>query len=354
MIQLVTSQAEADAAFHRWTEALLAGSTRSGYGWIIEGRNVVFSNYGHGAPGALDNEVMLGADPAYANGAVKIVHPDTAQRDKGKLTAIGRDAAGRRLLLRQGWLKRNNLSREVREDFADLTGLTPVAVNVAGVPSERQWFVVADLDAEPTAMLAQTGDFALACIRARNLAGGGSDEGAVDPEGDDAPPHSAGETATALAMDETGKIITVTRTAATTEVCALQGYVYQALKAILGGALTKPTKSGFAVDGVIAPAGLLLEIKTGVSPHDVYEAVGQLALYPALIGLDKGLASVLLIPEDPPLKPALAASLAGALVEIYTYDVTPDSTPPKITFSKAFLDRCGAGHEPENATARLA
>lgn len=334
MIQLIAAQDKADAGFRRWTDALIAGSTRSGYGWIIEGRNVVFTNYGHGGPGALDNEVMLGADPAYANGAVKIVRPQTAQRDKGKLTGTGRDAAGHLILLRQGWLKPNNLSREV---LAELTGLDPVAVAVAGAPSQREWYVVADLNADPATMIAQTADFALACIRARRRAAGAADDSHFDAD--------EGDPALALAMDETGKVFSVTRNAATTEICALQGYVYQALKKILAGGLTKPTNAGFTVDGVVAPARLLLEMKTGVSPQDVYEAVGQLTLYPELIGLEDGLDPILLIPDDPPLKPALAAAVASANIDIYTYIVDAGPTPPMITFSKAFLARCGAGFE---------
>lgn len=39
------------------------------------------------------------------------------------------------------------------------------------------------------------------------------------------------------------------------------------------------------MDGVIPPANLLIEVKTGISSHDMYEAVGQLRLYPTLIGL---------------------------------------------------------------------
>ena len=339
MIELVTNQPEADLAFKRWIDALLAGSTPSDSGWIIESRNVVFTNYGHGAPGELENEVMLGTDPTYTNGAVKIVRPNTAQLDKGKLTAIGRDSAGTLLLLRQGWLRPNRVSREVRADFAQLSGLTSVEVAVGAASSSRQWYVVADLGASPAAMLAQTADFALACVHARNRAGGGS---VVNPIADDsASPPIPDEKPTALALDESGKIFVITRTAASVEVVALQGYVYQALKTIIGDELTKPTKAGFAVDGVIAPAGLLLEIKTGSSAHEIYEAVGQLTLYPALVGLNARLAPVLLIPRNPPLKPIFAAALADAGIEVYTYAVTTGSAAPTIKFSRAFLKRCG-------------
>jgi hypothetical protein len=44
----------------------------------------------------------------------------------------------------------------------------------------------------------------------------------------------------------------------------------------------------------------LIEIKTGVYARDVYEAVGQLKLYPSLIGLDAGLDPVCSCPTHKP------------------------------------------------------
>ncbi len=305
---------------------MLGGGSLRGYGWIIEGKGIVFTNYGHGDPGTITNQVMLGADSSFGSGIVKIVQPDTFKADKGKLTVIGRDE-GRLLLLREGWLRKNALSREIRSEFAFLSELSPVPVTVSGVTSKRQWFVVADLSASPAEIVEQTATFALACANARLRAGGGKTEAAKEE------PYSLG-------MDEKGRVVLVERHGRNSEVCALQGYVWEALKQQIGEKLTKPTRGGFAVDGMIKAANLLIEIKTGIVAHDLYEAVGQLKLYPFLIGLDPGLEPVMLLPDTDPLKPDMAAALDAATVKIYTYSVGRGSRKPVITFSEKFLKRC--------------
>lgn len=327
-IAILTSQAEADAAFRTWADALLSESTAHSYGWTIEGKGVVFTNYGHGRPGTIENEVMLGADLQTGNGIVKIVKPETSQADKGKLTIMGRDAEGRTLLLREGWLKKNPLSREVRADFSALSGLSPIEVIVNGKPSTRPYYVVADLSASPAMFVSQTAAFATACARARSIAGG-------------AKPPAKNQEPYTYALDEKGRVITVTRQAAESEICALQGYVSEALQAIIGERLTKPTRGGFAVDGLIQGSDLLVEIKTGTFAHDIYAAVGQLTLYPSLIGLPEKLDRALLIPDTPTLRPALAAAVIANGIAIYTYSVGTEGAVPTIAFSQDFLDRCG-------------
>lgn len=327
MFELLTDQAESDRAYRHWADALLEVGEPENYGWIIEGTGVVFSNYGHGEPGTVKDQVMLGADPEFDSGVVKIVQPTTAQGEKGKLTAIGRDEAGTLVLLRQGWLKANRLSKAVRENFAELTGLTPVGVTVAGAPSNRAWYIVAHLNRNAAEIVAQTVRFTLACTRARSAAGGGVS-------------RETSQNNFSFGLDEKGRTTKVTRTGGTSEACALQGYVWQALKKKIGGRLSKPGKSGFAVDGLIASANLVLEIKTGTTPDDVYTGTGQLKLYPTIIGLDADLDPILLVPDSPPLKPALAAALAANGIEVYTYSVGKLGKRPKIEFSEAFLARC--------------
>ena len=104
--------------------------------------------------------------------------------------------------------------------------------------------------------------------------------------------------------------------------------------------LTIPTANGYAVDGMIASANALVEIKTGTFAHHCYEAAGQLALYPSLIGLDRNLAKVALLPERPPLRPVMAGALSQAGVEVFTYAVRGKGTNPVIEFTKAFLACC--------------
>lgn len=334
-IELTTSQAEADYAFRLWADALIAHSTLQSYGWTIEGRGVVFNNYSHGAPGEILDQVMLGADPLTGSGIVKIVKPDASQRDKGKRTVVGRDELGRTLLLREGKLQKNNLSRAITDDFTSLTRLSAIPVTSGGRLSDRLYFLVADLSATPSTIVAQTAEFALACAQARSLAGGAS----VAPQ--ESKPY-------AFALDEKGHVRTVTREASVTEVCALHAYVSEALKAELGDTFERPTNGGYTVDGVIASAELLIEIKTGVFAHDIYEAVGQLRLYPSLVNLPKSLDPVLVIPDVPALRPALAAAVSATNIEVYTYSVGQEGEKPKIVFSDALLERCRTPKRSQN------
>lgn len=328
MIDILTNQREAERAFRRWVKAMMAGSTPNDRGWVVDGTGVTFSNYGHGEQGKIEDQVMMGIYTSSTSGIVKIVRPAAAGADKHKLTIVGRDERGHVVLLREGWLKKNRISVTIREDFSELTGLSPVPVMVAGQRSKRDWYIVADLDRAPDEIVSQTVIFTNACSLARAKAGG--EEVFESQTGDEY--H--------LGLDEKGCIKKVSIKGGTKEVEALQGYVSEALKAIIGPSMTKPTRNGYAVDAMIAAADVLIEIKTGTSPHDVYEAVGQLMLYPSLISLPNGLARVLLIPEEPSLRPFLAAALAKASIEVHFYSVGRIGKAPKVEFTQAFLDRC--------------
>ena len=325
MIHLLTEQDEADRAFRHWADAMLAGSLPIDRGWRVEGAGIAFSNYGHGAPGTIENEVMLGTDQGVRDGVVKIVCPNVSQKDKGKLTVIGRSDGGRLVLLREGWLKANRISDVVRPKFKVLSGLEPELVSVGGQLSDRDWYIVADLDAD---IVAQTVSFVHACARARAKTGVKN-----TPAEQEDPPYSLG-------LDEKGRIKKVKIIGGTREVEDLQGYVWKELKRQLGDDFQKPGRKGYSADGMLVAANLLIEIKTGVSPHDVYEAVGQLALYPSLIALPAGLDPVLLVPEVPPLRPQLAAALDAIKVEVQFYSVGRVGAKPSISFPATFLTRC--------------
>ena len=205
-------------------------------------------------------------------------------------------------------------------------------VSVAGERSDRHWYVVADLDAGPTEIVSDTVRFANACAIARARAGGGAVPKLIPTYG--------------YGMDEKGGIMTVTRAGGTAEVVRLHGFISEQLRRKVGPTFKKPTRDLLCVDGMIAPANLLIEIKTGVSPDDIYEAVGQLHLYPTLIGLPDGLDRVLLIPEDPPIKPSMGAALEKAGVEVFTYSIREGATALKITFAEKFLARCRRSAPP--------
>ena len=328
MIDILTDQTKAVRAFRRWVDAMIASSTLNDGGWVIDGTGVIFSNYGHGEPGTIEDQVMLGVDTNSTSGIVKIVQPITADKDKHKLTIVGRDEHGHVVLLREGWLQKNRISAAIRENFSELSGLSSVPVSVAGQRSTRNWYVVAHLDCTPDKIVSQTVAFTNACSLARSKA---SSEKIVEcQKGDEY--H--------LGLDEKGRIKKVKIKGGMREVEDLQGYVSEALKAIIGPSMTKPTRNGYSADAMIFTANIFIEIKTGTSPHDVHEAVGQVMLYPSLLSLPTGLAPVLLIPEEPRLSPFLAAALATASIEVHFYSVGRIGKAPKIEFTHAFLDRC--------------
>ncbi len=56
MLELLTSQSESNRQFRRWKDVLVAGSTVTAGGWVIQGQGVAFTNYGWGAPGELGSK----------------------------------------------------------------------------------------------------------------------------------------------------------------------------------------------------------------------------------------------------------------------------------------------------------
>ncbi|NBB39146.1 hypothetical protein [Sphingobium yanoikuyae] len=94
------------------------------------------------------------------------------------------------------------------------------------------------------------------------------------------------------------------------------------------------------MNGHIASANLLIEIKTGTSAHCVYEAIGQLELYLRLIPVVANSDRALLIPNTRPLRPAMTAALASARVPVFTYSIKETGKKPHISFPSEFIERC--------------
>lgn len=328
MIELLTDQTESDAAFHIWVDAMLSRGRKQGYGWALEPSGLIFTNYGSAPPGVIKDQVMLGHDADMGDGTVKIVRPKTATNGKGKQTVIGRDKVGNLILLREGSLERNNVSRLIKQDFATLTGLVPQPVVVRGARSSRHWYVVAHLAHSKKRIVEETNRFTLACIDARQTAGGGRKE--PQPE---QPAYSFG-------VDEKYGVVTRTTKGGKKQVKLLQGAVFEALRVRLGAALTKPKGDGYEVDGLLEAANMLIEIKTGSFAKHCYEGVGQLKLYPSLIGLKPGLTPALLLPDSRPLRPGMASALRGADIKVFTYSFGEVGEKPQIKFSKPFLAAC--------------
>lgn len=328
MIEIVTDQTEADEAYFAWVHALQECSTRNGRSWCIENTTITFSNYGHGEDGEIKDQVVFALSSDAANNIVKTSLPKTSKADKGRHTILGRDSEGSLLLLRDGRLQSNNVSPTIIDNFERLTKLSPVELKVDGPPSLwRKWFKVANLSLTPDEIAAQTVEFVTACAIARysNV---------------DLAEKLAGSFS--LGLSEKGKTYTANYVVGSREVLALHGFVWEALKKNLGDRLEKVGSNGFEVDGIVQDANLLIEIKTGITPYDLYTAVGQLALYPQLIGLPSDMRPILLVPDLAEVSRPMKQALQQRGVELFTYSVDFKDAKPTITFSTNFLQRCRA------------
>jgi hypothetical protein len=87
---------------------------------------------------------------------------------------------------------------------------------------------------------------------------------------------------------------------------------------------------------------LLLEIKTDTTATDVYTGIGQLILYPKLLGWLSGHRRVLLLPRSP--REPLIAAVGECGVELHSYDLQQDGKQVRVTFSPQFLQLCDLGY----------
>ncbi|WP_153006300.1 ROK family protein [Sphingomonas sanguinis] len=108
------------------------------------------------------------------------------------------------------------------------------------------------------------------------------------------------------------------------------------------GAERKPRHAAnYEVDGTVDPpkGPILIEIKTGISPADVYCGVGQLTVYPLVLADLVGHSKILLLPGIP--GPALVTALEGCGVELHSYELKRGRRRATALFTAAFLHRCG-------------
>jgi hypothetical protein len=150
---------------------------------------------------------------------------------------------------------------------------------------------------------------------------------------------------------ETGGWSLVTPDPTPRRVLRAQGEVWQELQRQLsaqGIEMRKPRHARrYEVDAeILASSGpLLLEIKTGTTPTDVYGGVGQLALYPLLLPDLARHRRVLLLPGSP--KPDLVEALKGCNVELHSFALQRRGRRVEVNFSAQFLRLCGVAiHRP--------
>jgi hypothetical protein len=166
-LRLENSAAASHEGFASWRRLLGEGATmRNGHQHIGE---VGFRDL-HPEEDKIDVALWIGDS---ADAAVQINEPNDPETENG-LAAIACDGEGRRYVLRQAWLKKNNASPAIRDgEFARLTGLSPVDVRRGKAKAGRQWHLVTSIDGVSQAsVLSATAAFVERCWSARLAAAG--------------------------------------------------------------------------------------------------------------------------------------------------------------------------------------
>lgn len=162
-MRLITDPAQSRAAFGRWAEVMAGGALGAGVVQVPDHK--VWMKAADAAPGI---DARLGVDPSGSEWAVEINAPPQPG-DHNRLSGIAEDSSGGLHLLRQGWLRGRRPAPDIREEeFARLTGLTPVPVAATGRAAARRWFLVASLDDPPKRIRRTTARFVQRCEAARN------------------------------------------------------------------------------------------------------------------------------------------------------------------------------------------
>lgn len=330
-LELMTDPDGITNAFSIWHDAIMEHATWHGrYWWLPDERIVVGNRNDRGR--ALGQFVVLGTDATCRDVTVQLNVP-AQYGNENPLSGIGRDAAGRLHLIRQGVLHQNAQSERVDAQFADRTGLAPIALNVGGRPSKRSWFIVTPLHVSPREMCRNIAAFVERCSVARGADVASEarqdDERLTDLFGD---PEQGGETSGQPQMNHNRRR-------------RIQGEVWLVLQKLLkddGRDLRKPRHArGYEVDGeiLVGDDRLLLEIKTGTSASEVYSGVGQLHLYPRLLPRLAGHRRILLLPGAPTKQLVEAVEQCG--VELHAYKLEIAEEAVEVEFSAEFLRLCG-------------
>lgn len=166
-LRLIDDPAESHETFAFWRSNLVASAVERQDGWYVEG--IGFRDL-HPEKQKIDVAFWVGDSE---DAAVQINEPNDPTTENG-LAAIAKDEAGRRFVVRQAWLKENNVSPAIRdEEFAQLTGLPVADVRRGNSKASRQWHVVSQLDdTSPAEIRSATIAFVERCWDARRSAAG--------------------------------------------------------------------------------------------------------------------------------------------------------------------------------------
>jgi hypothetical protein len=272
--------------------------------------------------------VQVAADPH----AVEINIPSDGINEN-VLGAVAVDDAGRRWILRQGWLRSNAELGEVGlEEFPNHTTLISVEVVPAPQNHNRLYYAVACVDNPAEEVQAATAAFVHECdfVRRRRY-------DLITPA-----EHRIGPLAEVIRMAEgppEDQTSYLRRAANAREILRRQARVWRALQALLGTRMHKPVIERLETDAMIDRDGelpLLIEIKSDNGAAAIEQGLGQLLLYGGLYRRHpKGseVELVLLLPDLP--RPQLTRVLEDHSIVVATYE---DTDPPK--FHSDFLARC--------------
>jgi hypothetical protein len=323
--------------FARWHDALLDGATREAGLWSQPTERFVFRNQNDPGSVVLGARTALGDDLTGKVWAVQMNEADEPG-NPNVTAAIAFDPSGRPVLIRQGRLNPNSQSQThiLYHEFARLTGLKRATVTNGDTRIERHWYIVTPLDVSNEEICLNTADFVRACVMART-----NGEGIGAPED----LHILEQL---YAGDESGGNYTVSSREAIdpTVIHKLQGEVWMRMAALLRSkniSVDKPRHAaGYAVDAEIVDGNcrILVEIKSGASPGDVYGGMGQLLIYRKLLPRLADHRPVLLLPSLP--SDPLVAAIRDCGVALCTYEFKDVAGAISVTFSAEFLRLCGA------------
>ena len=336
-IRLQNNAKQIRAAFVAWHDLLREGAVQEGKIFRLPQERVSFRQL-RSDPLHLRLEFWVNHSE---HAAVQINEPRSSGSEN-PLSGIGVGEDGRRFLLRQADLQKNKASDRIRgTEFAQRTCIPIAPVMVNGSPAKRQWHIVTPLDGlSAGAIRDATADFVDRCWTARSWGSAVADD--------------QQRLATLFASGETGGWYFFTPDPTPRAVLRAQGEVWQELDRVLASysiKIQKPRPARrYEVDAEILAAGgaLLVEIKTGITPADIYGGIGQLMVYPILLqGLSKH-ARILLLPGRPPN--ALAGAVRECGIELHWFRIERQLQTTRVRFSKDFLSRCGI---PSDAIERL-
>lgn len=316
------------ASFLRWHRILTSVSERADTFMRIAGTDVCFRRIARHTD-KVHLDFWVGAS---TRAAVQLNQPGVAGSEHPG-TTVAVDARGRTYLVRQGDLHGNPPSARISgEEFSRRTGLKPVDMLRGDVPARKRWHVVARLDGRSDAAIrSDTAEFVRRCWNARVY----GTRAAADHK----------RLTGLFGSPERGGWWDVDPALEPRRVLAVQGYVSECLAELLeaeGMKLEKPRHAAnYEVDGTVDVPGspVLIEIKTGVSPADVYAGVGQLTVYPILLPDLAKHRRILLLPGRP--GPRLVKALEGCGVELHSYELKRRRRSASARFGAALLRRCG-------------